>query len=88
MKEIRLDEFDIRITFNGAWAASITSKLTESCDGEGYLDNDTVRLDAALSAIESIVLAHAVAGVDIESPEYRAGLVTAVDAITNNLGGA
>ena len=88
MREIRLAEFDIRIVFEDEGSASITSKLTEDCDGEGYLDNGTIRLDAALSAIESLVLAHAVAGVDIESPEYRSGLVTAVDAITNNLGGA
>ncbi len=35
-------------------------------------------------AIESMVLAHAIAGVNVESPGYLEGLETAIDAIGNN----
>jgi hypothetical protein len=41
---------------------------------------------AALDAIESLVLAHACAGVDVASPAYIEGIETAVDACLNNLG--
>ena len=40
--------------------------------------------DDALDAIESLILAHACAGVDVESPAYIEGLETALDAIDNN----
>ena len=39
----------------------------------------------ACDAIESIVLAHAQAGVNVESPGYLEGLDTAMDAIGNNI---
>jgi hypothetical protein len=38
---------------------------------------------AALDAIQNIVLAHAVAGIDIESPAYLDGIETAVDSVSN-----
>lgn len=41
---------------------------------------------AALDAIESLVLAHAVAGVDVTTPAYQEGLETALDAISMHLG--
>lgn len=40
---------------------------------------------AAFDAIESMVLAHALAAVDVASPAYLEGIETAVDAITNEL---
>jgi hypothetical protein len=41
---------------------------------------------AAVDALESLILAHAVAGVDVTSPAYLEGLDTAVDAISDNFG--
>jgi len=38
---------------------------------------------AAIDALESMILGHAVAGVDIESPAYIEGIETAVLALTN-----
>ena len=38
---------------------------------------------AAIDALESIILGHAVAGVGIESPAYIEGIETAVLALTN-----
>jgi hypothetical protein len=40
--------------------------------------------NAAIDGLESLILAHACAGVDIESPAYVEGIETAVDAITNH----
>lgn len=41
-------------------------------------------VDTALGGLESLILAHAVAGVNIEDPAYQEGVWTAVDAICNN----
>jgi hypothetical protein len=38
---------------------------------------------AAFDAIQNVVLAHAVAGIDIESPAYLEGIETAVDSVSN-----
>lgn len=38
----------------------------------------------AIDVIESIVLAHAIAGIDIETPAYIEGIETALDALENN----
>ena len=38
-----------------------------------------------VNAIESLVLAHACAGIDIESPAYIEGIETAVEAVANKL---
>ncbi len=45
----------------------------------------TSELDEKCDPILSLVLAHAVAGVDISSPAYLEGIETAVEAIYNNL---
>jgi len=42
--------------------------------------------NAAMDTIEAIVLAHACAGVDVETPAYIEGIETVVDAIGNDLG--
>jgi hypothetical protein len=41
------------------------------------------RYNAAVDGLESLILAHACAGVDVESPAYIEGIETAVDAIAN-----
>ena len=49
-------------------------------------DADGQQPDEALDAIEALVLAHAVAGVDVTTPAYQEGLETALDAVANHLG--
>lgn len=44
-------------------------------------------LAAALDAVEQLVLAHAVAGVDVESPAYMEGVETVQDSISNQVAG-
>lgn len=40
--------------------------------------------ECQLEAIESLILAHACAGVDVESPAYIEGINTALEAIDNH----
>ena len=49
---------------------------------EGESDSD---YNFAISGIEALVLAHACAGVDVESDAYIEGINTAVAAAANNL---
>lgn len=48
-------------------------------------DEDDIEYNAAIDGIESLILAHACAGVDIESAAYIEGIQTAVEACANNL---
>lgn len=41
--------------------------------------------NAGIDVLESLVLAHACAGVDVTSPAYIEGLEAVLDAISNNL---
>lgn len=49
--------------------------------GSGVLKASKIGLDQ----VESLVLAHACAGVDVTAPAYVEGLRVAIDAITNHL---
>jgi hypothetical protein len=67
----------------GGSNGSITSDLHEDQAGadeeEGFQ-----RYEGGIDAIESIILAHAIAGVDIQAPGYVEGIKTAVEALANN----
>ncbi|MBN2579382.1 MAG: hypothetical protein JXB10_10355 [Pirellulales bacterium] len=39
--------------------------------------------NAAIDGLESLVLAHACAGIDVKSPAYLEGIETAIDALEN-----
>ena len=43
------------------------------------------RFNAEMDAIESLVLGHACAGIDVRDPRYLEGVCTSLDACTNNL---
>ncbi len=59
-------------------SGNITSELHE--DGE-----DDELYNAAMDGIESMILAHAIAGIDVTSPAYIQGIETAVNACANNI---
>ena len=75
MTTIMLRVFGIVVHREGG-SGSITSDLrgTESDD----------YWDGIVDAIESMVLAHSIAGIDIASPAYIEGLETAVESASNN----
>jgi hypothetical protein len=60
---------------------TITSDLRAGRD-HGSSDG---RLDAAIDALESLILAHACAGIDVQSPAYIEGVETAVEAVFQHL---
>jgi hypothetical protein len=66
------------ITIDGS---TITSNLKDG-DPADYGDDEYL---AAVDAIESIVLAHHLAGIDVTSPAYVNGITAAVEGINNNV---
>jgi len=79
-RKIELPCFGMAVVTAGRDASgSITSSLKEGSPDYGLYE-------AAVDAIESIVLAHACAGVDVTSSAYVCGIETAVFAITDHLG--
>lgn len=81
MKKIELKEYGIVVALDETGGGTIKSKLKKGCV---VGDQDDYRYMAVVDGIESLVLAHACAGIDITSPEYIAGIETAVDAAINN----
>lgn len=67
-KIIKLDSLGIVVTLTGDEGGSITSTLKE-----GHAEYDSV-----IDGIESMILAHAIAGIDVNSPSYLEGIETAV----------
>jgi len=66
--------------------------ITISLDGNGYgtitssLKGDDEIYNAAIDVLESTILAHACAGINVSAPAYIEGIETAVDAIVNHCG--
>lgn len=78
MRTIILPCYGMSVMLSGTGGGTIESSFDkEICDPPLY---------AALDAIESLVLAHACAGIDIETTAYVEGIETAVDAIFNHHG--
>lgn len=67
----------MRVTLHGGGGGVITSNLKDA-------DND-VNYNNAIDGIESLILAHACAGVDIESNAYVEGINSCIDALRNQL---
>lgn len=61
--------------------------ITEQ-NGDWERDNpnpDDADYDAARDALECLILAHACAGVDVESKSYKEGVETALETLANRL---
>jgi hypothetical protein len=79
MKKINLDSFGIVISYNGnsKLTASITSDMKEG------VNTSKTPFNAAVDGLESIILAHFSAGIEVNSPAYLEGIETALDSLTN-----
>ncbi len=94
MKTIELPcyEFVIELSDDGN-SGSVKSRLSSKMDDEPFTqspmdfvsDESLDEYHFYVNAIESLVLAHACAGIDIESPAYIEGIETAVEAAGNKL---
>ena len=81
MKEIIIDQDGIFIKVElEDGGGTIFSDLHDPDSKDTPEDN---QYEAMVDTIESMVLAHAVSGVDIQSKEYLEGLKTTLDAIAN-----
>lgn len=79
--QISLPCYGMFLELDGTGGGTITSDLRDEADDTG-LDEDRTWL-AFVDAIESIVLAHACAGIQVTTPQYIEGIETAVEAGAN-----
>jgi hypothetical protein len=86
LRTIRLPCYGITICLNRENTAkapghgTITSNLQPA--GKAAVEK---LFNAAIDGVESLILGHACAGVDVASPAYVEGIETAVEAIGNRL---
>ena len=67
----------------------IVVKLTNKGGGSIESDLHTLTIgdlsyNSAIDGVEALILAHAIAGIDIEAPKYFKGIEIAVESIENN----
>lgn len=77
-KTISLNVYGIHVAIDHKGGGTIVSDLLN------LADHDDERTIGAVNALESMILASAVAGIDIESPAFLEVIETVVDAIGNN----
>lgn len=83
--EIRVGEdcITLRLDGEGGGAVQSTLQITESdADFEAEYRQD---YNSAVNGLESLVLAHACAGIDVRDARYVAGIGTSLDAISNHM---
>jgi hypothetical protein len=94
MRIIQLPCYGFKITLSDDGnSGSVKSRLSSSESDESFEQSpmDFISQESLdeynfyVNAIESLVLAHACAGIDIESPAYVEGIETAVEAVANKL---
>ena len=74
------DWIELSLTYvdnQGRRTGSVTSSLHSS-------EAEDEQFNAAMDAVESVVLAHACAGIDVTDPRYVEGIRTCVQACANN----
>jgi len=81
-KTITLKKFGIKITLLGNKQGELVGGLDNQF-GELTDNKHGNYLLGAKDALESLILGHACAGVDVASKEYQEGILTALNAIEN-----
>ena len=83
-KRIKLPchEIEVVLSFNEEGEVD-GGAISSNLQGEDAEEDADYNL--AIDGIESLILGHACAGIDIESPAYLEGIETAVEAAANNL---
>jgi hypothetical protein len=89
IKKIELPIYGIVVKLQPDGSGSIESDLErarpDDCEGGSEEDTSYDLFNGAMDGIEALILAHAVAGVDIQTPAYINGVQTAVDVCDANL---
>lgn len=87
-KTYTIPEFGITVTVHKGFGTgknfgSIESELKKHLIGDEPTEND-FELAGAVDALESLILAHACAEIDVASPAYVEGLRSCLEAIANH----
>jgi hypothetical protein len=77
---IILPIFEIVVEIFPGGCATITSNLKK---GYGSKSNYDPPINVAIDVVESLILAHACAGIDITDRRYQEGIKTTVEKIVN-----
>ena len=82
--EIRVgsDTISLQLDGRGGGASSSTLHITEADEDFGAKYQPSY--NSAIDGLESLVLAHACAGINVEDHRYVAGIAAALEAISNN----
>jgi hypothetical protein len=86
MKTFLIPEFGITVQVvpgGSKSGASISSELKKHLVGDEPTQF-SFEIEGALNAIESLVLGHACAGIDVTAPAYVEGLRSSLEAIANH----
>jgi len=73
----------LELNIDSTGIATIKSSLKY----EEPVDGDDARWNTSIDAIESLILAHFCAGVDVFGPTYREGIQTTLSALENQIYG-
>lgn len=82
---IELPSYNIKVYLserNGETGGFVTSDLRVS---DIKYNKHVKKHNSYIDIVESMILAHAIAGVDISSPAYLEGIETVIDQISNSL---
>lgn len=85
-REIRLPCYGMIIQLSRKNCRKTPGSGTITSDLKQATTPQDVEYIAAIDGLESLILAHACAGIDVASPAYREGIKTAVEAIANQFG--
>ena len=80
--QIGTDRITLRLDERGSGTIKSTLHITEADEDFGADYRTTY--NSAVDGLESLMLAHACAGVDVEHPRYVAGLAATMEAISNH----
>lgn len=76
------DTITLQLDGRGGGTSSSTLHITEA--DEDFGAEYQTSYNSTIDGLESLVLAHACAGVDVEDPRYVAGIAAALEAISNH----
>jgi hypothetical protein len=82
MKEINLPKYGIQVTLDADDSGTITSDLHVEV-GRNLVADELY--NSAMDGIESLILACACAGIDIEDERFIEAITTSVESVANNL---
>ncbi len=83
LEESAGDEDGSRPTSYSAGTISSELKDTTPCNNPDE-EKERCAFNKMIDVIESVILAHAIAGIDVASPAYVEGIETAIDASAQN----